>query len=119
MNDCERISEIWILALDSEKTAVTEILRKATAEIAESRATRCFKRTIIGIWISDILCKCCARSARPADTTVKNADLDLREAKAEFIQESRTKCVGVGHGYLTGITNLIACAESGSRQAGQ
>src|SRR5262245_46204371 len=85
VNNGYRVSKVRILALHAKQTAVPEKLGETGAEVSESRTARSLKRAIVGVGIANVLRKRSAGAAGAADATVKDADLDLRQAEAEFI----------------------------------
>src|SRR6266545_4210588 len=112
VNNSNRVSKIWVLTLDPEQTAISEILSEPGTKVSKSRTARGLKCPIIRIRITDIRCERCAGSASAANAAVKDCNIDLRQAKAKLIEQRRLKGVRIGNTYLPRVSNFITRAES-------
>ena len=115
----ERVGKIWILAFYSEQPAIAQVFSETAAEISQAGTARSLERAIVHIRIANVIGKRGAGSAGAADSTVENSNVDLRQAETKLVEYRRTECMSVAYRNLPRVANLIAGAESGSRQARQ
>src|SRR5262249_40180308 len=112
MNDAQGVGKIWILALDLKQTAITGEFQEPIVKVSNQRSSRRFERTIVRVWNADVPGVRGTNTAGAADTAIEYGDLNLSQAKFEFIEHRRTESMSVVDGDLTRVAAFFAGAKS-------